>query len=269
MVALLYVGGGYLALIGILYILQDKLLYHPSAHLSGTPSAIQVEWEDVYFKTADGLRLHGWYLPHEESEYVVIFSHGNGGNISDRLQLLEWMNKSGISVFIYDYRGYGKSEGTPTEKGLYQDIEAAWRYLTRNQSYDPSRIILFGRSLGGAVSANLAQKVDAGGLVLESAFTNLKDIASEAYPMVPSGLVRSKFPTLDYLSQSNAPVMVMHSRDDPLIGFHHGRELYEKAPEPKTFVELRGGHNNNFVESREVYFRAWKEFISNPGVCRT
>ncbi len=157
----------------------------------------------------------------------------------------------------------GQSEGTPTEKGLYQDIEAAWKYLTRDRSYDPSRIILFGRSLGGPVSAYLAQKVDAGGLVLESTFTKLKDIASEAYPVVPSRLVRPKFPTLDYLTQSDAPVMVMHSREDPLIGFHHGRELYDKAPEPKTFVELRGGHNNNFVESREVYFHAWKEFISN------
>lgn len=263
MYAILYVGGGYLALIVILYILQDRLLYHPSAHFSGTPSAIQAEWKDVYFESVDGLRLHGWYLPHEESEYAVLFSHGNGGNISDRLQLLDWMNESRISVFIYDYRGYGKSEGTPTEKGLYQDIEAAWRYLTRDQSYDPSQIILFGRSLGGPVSAYLGQNVDAGGLVLESTFTRLKDIASEAYPMIPSRLVRPKFPTLDYLSQSSAPVMVMHSREDPLIGFQHARKLYEKAPEPKTFVELWGGHNNNFVESQEVYFRAWKEFIAN------
>lgn len=261
MLAVLYIGGGYLALIGLMFVIQDKLLYHPVDAIHETPSSIQVEWEDVYFTTGDGVRLNGWYLPHDDSEYVVIFSHGNAGNISRRLHFLEMMNASGISVFIYDYRGFGKSEGTPDEKGLYKDIEAAWEYLTMERSYDPSRIILFGRSLGGSVSAYLAQHVQPAGLVLESAFTTLEDVASEAYPIVPSRLVRSVYPTVRYLSQTSSAVMIMHSREDRLIGFHHGRELYEQAPDPKIFVELRGGHNNNFVESRAIYFKAWQEFL--------
>lgn len=264
MFALLYIGGGYLALVGILYLIQDKLLYHPSRHLAATPSAIHLEWEDVYFETDDGVRLNGWYIPHEESEHVVIFSHGNAGNLSNRLQFLEKMHAAGISIFIYDYRGFGISEGSPEEQGFYKDIEAAWRYLTREKSYDPSQVILFGRSLGGPVSAHLAQYIEPGGLVLESTFTTLQDIASEAYPIVPSRLVREEFPTVNYLQQTNAPIiMVMHSREDPLIGFHHGRELYEKAPDPKIFIELQGGHNNSFVESEEIYFRTWKEFLSD------
>lgn len=262
MSVLLYIAGGYVALIGLLYLLQEKLIYHPSSRMAEDPSSQGLYWEDVYFETSDGYALNGWYIPHDNSKHIVIFSHGNAGNISNRVYFLNLMHQAGISVFIYDYRGYGLSEGTPNEKGLYKDLQAARSYLINNKGYKPSQIVLFGRSLGGPVSAYVAGEKEVGGVVLESTFTSAPDLATEIYPFVPPGLARMNFSTLEYLNRINVPVLVMHSRNDEIIGYHHGEKLYEAANDPRRFEELHGGHNNNFIDSGETYFNAWKEFLS-------
>jgi len=260
---ILIIGTVYLAFVLLLYLIQDNLIFFPAGTLAYEPSAVNLHWEDIHFETDDGKVLHGWYVPHEESEKILLFSHGNAGNISHRLGLLELLHSEGISTFIYDYRGYGNSEGRPNEKGVYRDIQAAWSYLIREKNYENHQVILFGRSLGASVSAWLAQSVDPGGLILESAFTSARDVASDVYPFIPSGLVRSEFSTIEYLRNITVPVLIMHSPDDTIIPFHHGQKLYEAASDPKYFIELRGGHNDNFMASGELYFEGLNKFLND------
>lgn len=251
----------YIALVLLLYMIQGSLVFFPDRNVSLDPSSAGLEWEEAWFETSDGKTLHGWYIPHPDSNHILLFSHGNAGNISHRLSFIELLNERGLSIFIYDYRGYGKSEGRPAENGLYKDIHAAWNYLTIEKGYQNHQIILFGRSLGGPVSAHLAQEVNPGGVILESAFISAKHVASDAYPFVPSMLVRFGFSTIEYIQNSNSPLLIMHSRDDSIIPFYHGERLYESAPGPKYFTELRGGHNDNFIESGDLYFNELLKFV--------
>jgi uncharacterized protein len=259
---ILVIGAGYLTLVLLLYLVQNSMVFFPDRNVTVNPSAVGLSWEDARFETEDGKTLHGWYIPNEDSDVVFLFSHGNAGNISHRIGFIDLLHDKGISTFIYDYRGYGESEGSPTEKGLYKDIRAAWEYLTGELGYDGSQVILFGRSLGGSVSAHLAQSVNPGGLILESTFTSARDVASNIYPFIPSRIVRFDFATIEYLQNINTPLLIMHSRDDSIIPFHFGEKLYEAAPEPKHFVELRGGHNDNFMVSGELYFDELGRFVS-------
>lgn len=262
MTVILIIGAGYIVLVLLLYLIQDHMIFFPDKTVAYDPSAVNLQWEDARFETEDGNELHGWYIPHKESEKILLFSHGNAGNISHRLGFLEMLYSEGISTFIYDYRGYGNSTGRPDEKGLYKDIQAAWTYLTGEMGYEEGQVILFGKSLGGSVSAWLAQSVKPNGLILDSAFTSARDVASDVYPFIPSRLVHSEFTTIDYIRNITVPVLIMHSPDDNIIPFRHGEELYEAASEPKYFIELSGGHNDNFMVSGKQYFEALKRFIN-------
>lgn len=257
----LIIGAGYLALVLLLYLIQDRMIFFPDRSVSHDPSAVGLQWEDAWFVTEDGEELHGWYISHDDSDRVLLFSHGNAGNISHRLGFLELLHTEGISTFIYDYRGYGNSGGRPNEEGVYRDIQAAWNYLRGEKGYDEEQVILFGRSLGATVSAWLAQSVNPGGVILESAFTSARDVASDVYPFIPSRILRSELSTIDYIRNITVPVLIMHSPDDTIIPFHHSEKLYEAASEPKYFIELRGGHNDNFMVSGELYFEGLKRFI--------
>jgi uncharacterized protein len=259
---LLIVAAGYIALVGFLYLMQSHMIFLPDKNVSVEPGDIGLHWEDARFETADGKRLQGWYIPNADSRYVLLFSHGNAGNISHRLGFIEMLHERGISTFIYDYRGYGNSEGRPTEKGLHKDIEAAWNYLINELGYSSAQIVLFGRSLGGPFSAKLATLINPGGLVLESSFTSAKDVASDIYPFIPTSILRFQLDTISYLRDIEIPVLIMHSRDDEIIPFHHGEALFTAASEPKYFTELRGGHNDNFIASGEFYFDELRSFLS-------
>jgi len=252
----------YLFLILLLYMFQGQMLFLPEREHFRSPQSMGLESEDVWVETSDGKRIHGWYFNKEGAKKVVVLSHGNAGNISGRLEIAEMLLDLDVSVLMYDYRGYGKSEGRPSEKGLYRDIEAVIEFLTEQRDYRENQIILYGRSLGGGVSAYGASKYNIGGLVLDSAFQDLKTMASDIYPIVPTFLVRYNFSAINYLqSIENIPVMILHSRDDEIAGFHHGEALYEAASEPKTFVPLRGGHNDLFFTSNNTIKRSWKEFL--------
>ncbi len=258
---LLIVGGGYIAIVLLLYLMQSNMIFIPDRHLVENPSAFGMQWEDAWMETSDGKEIHGWYIPAENSEQIVLLSHGNAGNISHRLTFIEMLHKNEISAFIYDYRGYGKSEGSPSEQGLYRDIRAAWEYLVGEKAYRESDIYLLGRSLGGPVSSHLAQEVNPGGLILESTFTSARDVASDIYPFVPSSLVRFKFATIEHLENIDVPVLIMHSRGDHIINYRHGERLFDGASEPREFIELQGGHNDNFMVSEEIYTRALLRFL--------
>lgn len=262
MTIVLTITGVYIAILALMYLFQNQLLFIPSSHMVQTPAGTGLEAEDVWIETEDGVRLHGWYFPHTDSEWVVVLSHGNAGNISGRIDIAEMLLQSGAAVLMYDYRGYGQSGGRPTEKGLYKDIEAVARFLTDDMEYPESRIIMYGRSLGGAVAAYAATRFDVGGLVIDSAFKNLKTMVREVYPFVPAWLAKYEFPTDRYLEGLDGlPVMVMHSPGDEIIVFHHGQHLYALLEEPKTFVRLSGGHNDNFFLSRNLIAESWVSFL--------
>lgn len=259
---ILTLAGIYLVILLLMYIFQNHLLFMPSSAIFQTPQQAGLSAEDVWIETSDGIRIHGWYFPNEESEWVVVLSHGNAGNISVRIAIAETLLNSGAAVLMYDYRGYGKSNGRPSERGLYKDIEGVIHFLKDEFDYPEHRIVMYGRSLGGAVAAYAATRFNLGGLVLDSAFINLKRMVREVYPFVPAFLAKYEFPTDHYISElQNTPVMIMHSPADEIIRFHHGEHLYDLAPEPKRFIELRGGHNDNFFLSQELIERSWETFL--------
>ena len=263
---LLLAGGSiYLALMLYLYFNQAKMIHlpdFPSRQVSATPQHIGLEYERVELTTDDGVQLEGWFLPAQQPRATLLFFHGNAGNISHRLDSLQLFHELGLAIFIFDYRGYGNSEGKPTEAGIYRDAETAWRYLIETRGIPSHEILLFGRSFGGAVAAYLAERYEALGLVLESTFTSIPDLAAELYPWLPSrALARFHYDTRSRLSKIEMPVLVIHSPDDDIIPFSQGRELYEQAREPKSLLQINGSHNTGVLESRHAYRDGWDGFI--------
>jgi fermentation-respiration switch protein FrsA (DUF1100 family) len=267
----LIVAGVYLSVLLLLYAMQSRLVHQPGVagrELTATPADIRLPFEDVTLTTADGVCLHGWYLPAPRGPHrTLLFFHGNAGNISHRLETLEIFHELGLATLIVDYRGYGRSEGQPSEAGLYRDAEAAWEYLVEYRDVPPQRLIAFGRSLGAAVAAYLAMERPVGGLILESAFTSVPDLAADLYPIFPVRmLTHIQYPTDERVEQVDAPVLVVHSRDDEIIPFHHGKAIYDAAPEPKQFLQLRGDHNTGFIQSRLEYKAGLVEWLARlPG----
>lgn len=252
----------YIFMMLILYLLQGRMLYLPQQAINRMPASVGLQAEDLWVKTEDGIKIHGWYFHHPKADYVVVLSHGNAGNISGRLDIASMLHTLGVSVVMYDYRGYGDSEGDPSEKGLYMDLEAVVNFLKKEKGFHEKQMILYGRSIGGAVSAKIAAQFNFGGLVLDSSFTDLQSLVGELYPFVPSFLVRNKFSTIDQLQLlQQTPVLIFHSREDEIVNFRHGEKLYEAAAEPKKLVPLRGGHNDLFITSREKIEQAWAEYI--------
>jgi uncharacterized protein len=252
----------YLCLAGWVYIRQDGLVYHPLADIDMTPVDAGWDYEDVFLRTEDGIRLHAWFVPAEDARGALLFCHGNAGNISHRLDSIRIFRDLGLSVLIFDYRGFGRSEGRPGESGTYLDAQAAWAFLIREKDFASGRVVVFGRSLGGAVAAHLAAHQPVGALILESTFTSLPDLAAHFYPYLPvRWLSKYRYNTLARLYDAQAPVLVVHSPQDELIPFAHGQALYAAAPEPKVFLEISGDHNTGFMTSRPVYVDGLRAFL--------
>ena len=246
----------------VLYIMQPKFLYGPAREVTYRPDELGLDFEDVVFKSSDGLRLTGWYVPAGGSEFTVMFCHGNGGNIMHRLDSIKLLRDLGLSCFIFDYRGYGASQGKPSEEGTYLDAGAAYKWLTDEKKIPPDDIIIFGRSLGGSIAAQLASKVEAGALIVESAFTSYADIGKKFYPYLPvRWCARFSYRTIDFIKDVRCPVMLIYSRNDEVVPFEFGPELYEAANEPKEFVEICGSHNDGFLVSGEIYKKAWRKWL--------
>lgn len=257
----------YGVLLLMLYIFQPRLVFLPGLPgraLTATPEQIGLRYEEVHLETDDGETLHAWWLPHPDARATVLFHHGNAGNISHRLDSLRIFHDLAVNVLIYDYRGYGRSTGNPSEAGLYRDAEAAWNWLTESRAVASGEIILFGRSLGGAVASHLAEQVDAGGLIVESTFTSVPDIGAELYWWLPvRWLSRLDFDAATSVSRADMPVLVIHSVEDEIIPFSHGRRLHELAGERATMLEIRGDHNTGFLASGDLYRNGLDRFISD------
>jgi fermentation-respiration switch protein FrsA (DUF1100 family) len=248
---------------GCMYLQQPSMVFFPYPTLDQTPAEWGLAYEDVFLDTEDGVRLHGWYIPRHGSKQVLLFFHGNAGNISHRGASVEILHRLGLNVFIFDYRGYGKSQGKPDEHGLYEDARAAWRYLANQRGFERDDVILFGRSMGGAVAAELAAEIQPGGLIIESSFSSAKDVANAVFPVLSRLIfIRYDFNTATHIRQVTCPVLVLHSPDDEIIPFRLGEKIFEAANEPKSLVKMRGDHNSGFLMSQPDYERTLGAFIS-------
>ncbi len=267
MLKIIYViGAAYLLFVAFVYLMQGRMLYLPNIagrSLVMTPADADMEYDDVTLVTDDGVRVHGWFVA-GESDQVVLFFHGNAGNISHRLDSVRQFLDLGLSVFIIDYRGYGESEGKPSEAGINRDADAAWRYLTETRQIPPEHIVIFGRSLGASVAARVAALRNPRGLIVESSFTSVPDIAQELYPWLPARwLSRLRHATRDHVRDVRCPVLVVHSRDDEIIPYHHGETIYATAREPRTLLTLRGSHNDAFLRDSRNYSSGLEQFLSS------
>ena len=254
----------YAALALVVYLMQARMLYLsdlPGRTLDRTPADIDVDYEDVSIETSDGVRLHGWYIP-GNGERILLFFHGNAGNISHRLESIRQFLALGLSVLIIDYRGYGQSEGRTTEQGIYRDADAAWRYLTEIRGAPQERVILFGRSMGASAAAYLAANRQPLALIVESSFTSVPDIAGEYYPWLPvRWLSRLRHSTEEFVKETRSPVLVIHSRDDEIVPFSHGEAIFAAANEPRTLLEIRGSHNDAFIRDEADYLAGIRAFL--------
>lgn len=252
----------YIVVLLLAYALQDRLIYFPTRSLDATPRVIGLAYEDVWLTTEDGVRLHGWYVPLANARATVLHFHGNGGNISHRIERIAIFRELGLEVFLFDYRGYGRSNGRPSEYGMYRDARAAWDYLVRTRGLPSARVVLHGESLGGGVASWLAAQETPGALIIESSFTSAVDVGAEAYRWLPvRRLARHVYPTEKHLTHNRAPVLIVHSEQDEIIPYRHAQRLYAVAREPKRLATLRGDHNRGFLLNRSEYIAGLADFL--------
>ena len=247
---------------------EEKLIYFPSREIEATPEALALEHEDVFLDASDGTRIHGWFLPapwRRSPPATVLVCHGNAGNISGRLdRSLLLQGRLGVDVFLFDYRGFGRSEGRPSEEGTYLDAVAGHRHLVEERRIAPERVILFGESLGAAVAIELSLRKTAAALVLEAPFTSIAEMARVAYPFLAplDSFVRTRYDNLKKIPRVALPLLIFHGRRDPTVPFEHGETLFHAAREPKTFVALEdAGHSDAFLAGGDVYWNAWKSLL--------
>ena len=248
----------------LLYLQQPSMVYYPIKALDGSPKDWGLPFENIQLTADDGTRLHGWFIPNNKSDKVVLFFHGNAGNISHRRESVAIFHRLGLSVLIFDYRGYGLSQGKPSELGTYHDARAAWRYLTEQRKINPKNIILFGRSLGGAVATKLAGEVEASGLIVESTFSSARDMANRIMPVIAYVVwMRFDYNTAANIKKVHYPVLIVHSPEDDIIPYKLGQKIFAAANEPKTFLKMKGDHNNGFYLSGQGYVKGLKGFIDS------
>jgi fermentation-respiration switch protein FrsA (DUF1100 family) len=255
--------------------IENRLIFFPCRYPAGDWNPPGLVIENVNFQAEDCVRLHGWYCPCPqerpnpfipEPRLVLLYCHGNAGNVTTRADNIRaWQTWLGVDVFIFDYRGYGQSDGRPDEPGIYRDGRAAYRWLTAERKTDPMRIVLFGRSLGGAVALELGLAVDHRCLVLESTFLSVGELAAEIYPWLPVRMfLRSRFDNWERIARYRQPVLISHGLADELIPHHHAQELFELANEPKRLLEVPGaGHEDLSQRGGQWYFQVMKEFLES------
>lgn len=263
--SLTFIAMGYVAICLLLYFMQDRVIFFPDMpgrQLEATPKAANLDYEDVRVETADGTRIHGWFIPATDAKVTLLFCHGNAGNISHRLESIALFNSLGLNVLIFDYRGYGQSTGKVSEQGFYQDVSAMWQALTGKRGIKAENIVIFGRSLGAAVASQLATRVKPGGVILESAFASVPDMAAQLYPFLPARLLaRFQLNNMQHVKSLQSPLLVIHSEDDEIIPYTQGQKVFASAHEPKTFLRIRGSHNGGFIFSGRFYTEGIEAFL--------
>lgn len=245
-------------------IFEEKFIFFPSVYPEGLYDSLPLSLsvKDCWFTTEDGLRLHAWYVAVEHPIATLLISHGNAGNISHRLDLMLRLRHAGFNVFMYDYRGYGRSEGSPTEKGVYLDGRAAYDYVTTVEGIDPAHLILFGSSLGGAVAVEVATQRKAAALILEATFSSGKALARKLYPFLPIDLLmQSEYNSIEKIRTLDIPILVIHGSNDSIVPIDLARDLFNAANEPKEFYEIpRADHNDTYFVGGLDYFRRVQDF---------
>ena len=241
--------------------LEGRFIYHPSRALAADPRSVGLDFKDVTFPAADGVRLHGWLIP-GRIPTTVLYSHGNAGNIGDRVRIARLLVEAlGVGVFMYDYRGYGRSEGAPSEAGLVMDALGAREAVLR-EGVSPARIVYYGRSLGAAVTVDLALAQPPRGVVLESPFTSVRAMADAVLPGA-GYLFRTRWDSLSKIRHLAAPLLVLHSERDEVVPFGHGRAIFEAAPEPKMFFPIRDARHYDMNAQWSEYWAAWRGFLAS------
>ena len=258
-----------IVLCGVVFLMwrwfEHNQVYQPTRVLETSGAELNRPFEDVWFHSKDGVRLNGWFFPgvkdSPRNRLAVLLCHGNGGNISHRLDVTAALLETGVAVFLFDYRGYGRSEGRPSEEGTYADAEAAYQWL-HEKGYAGTNVIAFGESLGGGIASGLAARVPLAGLILQATFSSIPDVGCEIFPWLPvRWLCSIKYNTCSRLPSLAIPVMIMHSHGDQLIKFHHAEKNFAAAKEPKLFWELKGEHNDP-VSDRANFIEGFEKFLN-------
>lgn len=247
--------------------IENFFVFFPQKELDFQPGNLGLQAEDVFVKVDDEAVIHAWFFaPQDDRAPVLLFCHGNAGNISHRLDNVRYLLQHGLGVLLFDYRGYGKSTGRPSEKGVYMDGRAAYEYLVHERKIPPERIVPFGRSLGAAVALEAALHHPVRCVILESAFTSTRDMAKRMGPFaLLSPLMPANYNNMDKIRRLDAPKLIIHGREDEIVPFKMGETLYSAAREPKAFLPLDGaGHNDTYVVGGEPYFKALAEFAWDP-----
>jgi len=242
---------------------ENSFIYFPEKKFDELPRDYGLNAEEVSVLTKDSETLHAWFVKADPEESVLLFFHGNAGNISHRLEKIAPLVQRGISVFLLDYRGYGKSSGEPSEEGLYYDGEASYQKLITEKNVDPSRLFLFGESIGGAVAVQIATQHRCAGVILEATLSSVKDMASTIMPLLPIHLVlKSRFDSLSKIATINTPLLFMHGTEDEIVPYTQGQKLFDAAIEPKEFYSIQGAHHNDtYVLGGEAYYDKILDFI--------
>ena len=259
---LLTLAAAFAGLCVLVLVFQGRLIYFPGGPPQMDPSLMGLAFEDVEVEAADGVRLHGWWIPAPDAAGTVLFSHGNAGSIEGRMRAARVLVDMGLSVMLYDYRGYGRSEGRPSEEGLYRDAVAFHDHLVQRRGVDPQRLLLYGESLGVAVAIELARRRPVAGLFLESGFTSMADVGAVHYPWLPVGLLlRHRYENEDKIGTLEVPILIIHSPDDELVPFSHAHRLLTAAGGTKELLETAGGHNDGGYLQRAEWQRAVGEWV--------
>ncbi len=243
---------------------EGAMLYVPSRVLAVNPGSRGLAWEKVSLLAADGVRVSAWYIPGPRADApVMLCLHGNGGNLSNRVEKMKIFLGAGAAQLWVDWRGYGESSGRPSEQGLYRDARAASGWLASVKGVAPSRLVLYGESLGCGPAVELAASAPSAGLIVDSGFTSVPDMAALVFPWLPSALIATRFDNLAKLPRVRVPVLFLHSREDDVVPFEMSRRNFEAALGPKRFLEMRGTHNDGFLETGAPYADAIRDFLSS------
>lgn len=233
----------------------SRFIYYPDPNWIVTPERLGLEAEEVQLSPEPGIELHAWFFPHPAPLATLLFCHGNAGNVSHRLENVYYLSQTGFQVLLFDYRGYGHSTGQPSEEGLYRDSVAAWEHLVARPDTAAAPRLIFGRSLGGAVAVELATRVTAHGLSIESTFTSIQTLARLAFPL-PLPELPVKYDSLAKIGRIAMPLLAIHGERDELIPFADGRALFDAAPQPKDWFPIPGaGHNDTYRIGGQAYFQ--------------
>jgi len=253
---------------------ERAYIYFPAREFTAVPATFGLAHEELALRASDGVKLHGWFIPEApgngaaargplaERGLVLLYCHGNAGNVSGRVHKAEVFHRLGLGVLLFDYRGYGRSAGSPSEEGTYRDAQAAWQYLAEVKRLPPEKVVIYGESLGCGVALETALRHPPGALILESAFTSIADMGHELFPWLPvRWLARTRYDNLAKIPRIRAPVLVMHSSEDRLVPFRMGRALFAAAPQPKEFFEMKGDHNEGYIETGDAYPMRVRAFL--------